>query len=452
MSLLDRTAELAQEYLDEISERQVAAPADFETTLAALDEPLPDAGSDPEEVVERLAETVGAATVASTGPRYFGFVVGGTLPAALAADWLTSAWDQMSFNQVASPGIAAVEAVCERWVLDALRLPESACVGFATGATGGNLVGVSAARHRLLAAEGWDVEARGLFGAPELRVLVGDEVHTSLLFALRMAGLGAERVERVEADDQGAMRADKLAEKLASREGPAIVCAQVGNVNTGAIDAVGEIVTAAREYGPSWVHVDGAFGLWAAASPALRHLVAGVEMADSWAVDAHKWLNVPYDSGMAIVADPAAVHGAFGTSASYLPGSAGREPGELVPEMSRRARAVPVYAALGTLGRDGLADLVERCCAHAHRLADAMGALEGAEVLNDVVLNQVLIRFKDDDATTNAVIGAVQDEGEAWLGGTVWRGRTAARVAFSNHSTTDADVDRLTAAFERALA
>ncbi len=452
MSLLDRTAELAQEYLDELSERQVAAPADFEATLSALDEPMPESGADAEEVIEELADVVGPATVASAGPRYFGFVVGGALPAALAADWLTAAWDQMSFSQVSSPGVAAVEVVCERWVLDVLGLPESACVGFATGATGGNFVGVTAARHRLLANGGWDVEARGLFGAPELRVVVGEEVHTSLLFALRMAGLGAERVEHVESDGQGAMRADKLAETLSSGAGPAIVCAQVGNVSTGASDPVGEIVAAARKYGPSWVHVDGAFGLWAAASPALRHLVAEVETADSWAIDAHKWLNVPYDSGLAIVADPAAARGAFGTSAAYLPGSAGREPGELVPEMSRRARAIPIYAALRTLGREGLADLIERCCAHARRLADAMEALDGAEVLNDVVLNQVLVRFRDDDAATNAVMEAVRDEGEAWLAGTVWRGRTAARIAFSNHSTTDADVDRLAAAFERALA
>ena len=400
MSLLDRTAELAQRYLGELPERRVEALADFQTTLSALDEPLPETGSDPEEVVEELAEVVGAATVASAGPRYFGFVVGGTLPAALAADWLSSAWDQMAFSQISSPGAAAVEAVCERWVLDVLGLPASASVGFATGATGGNLVGVTAARHRLLAGEGWDVEARGLFGAPELRVLVGEEVHTSLLFALRMAGLGAERVERVETDSQGAMRADKLAESLASGAGPAIVCAQVGNVNTGASDPIGEIVTEARTYGSSWVHVDGAFGMWAAASPALRHLVAGSETADSWSVDAHKWLNVPYDAAMAIVADPAAARGAFGTSAAYLPGSAGREPGELVPEMSRRARALPIYAALRTLGREGLAGLVERCCAHARRLADAMEALDGAEVLNEVVLNQVLVRFGDDDATT----------------------------------------------------
>jgi len=302
-----------------------------------------------------------------------------------------------------------------------------------------------------LADAGWDVEADGLAGSPGVRVLVGDEVHPSLLNALRMAGLGSGRAERVPVDGQGAMRADALAEALASEAGPALVCAQAGNVNTGALDPVGEIAAAADERGACWVHVDGAFGLWAAAAPSLRHLVDGVERAHSWSVDAHKWLNVPYDTALAIVADPAAARAALGASASYLPVAEDREPGELVPEMSRRSRAVPVYAALASLGRSGLAALIERCCAHARRLASAMGELEGAEVLNEVVLNQVLVRFDDDDRTTRAVIDEVVRRGDAWLGGTVWQGRAAVRVSFSNWSTTDADVDRLATAFTDAL-
>ena len=452
MGLLDRTAELAREYLEGAGERHVGATTTYEDAFAALDSPLPEAGEEPEAVIEDLAATLGPATVANAGPRYFGFVVGGSLPAALASDWLVSAWDQTAFSRVSSPAGSAVDAVAERWVLEALDLPRDAAVGFVTGATAGNFVGILAARNRMLARAGWDVEADGLAGSPPLRVLVGEEVHPSLLLALRMAGLGADRAVRVPADDQGAMRADALAAELASAEGPTIVCAQAGNVNTGALDPVGEFAAAAGEHGDAWVHVDGAFGLWANAAPSLRGLVDGIEGADSWSADAHKWLNVPYDTAMAIVADPAAAAAALGTRASYLPTAGGREPGDLVPEMSRRARAVPVYAALRSLGRRGLAELVERCCSHARRLAGAMEGLEGAAVLNEVVLNQALVRFDDDDATTDAVVAEVQREGEAWVGGTVWRKRAAARVSVSNWSTTEGDIDRLAAAFERALA
>ena len=453
MGLLDRTAELAREYLDGVAERPVGAAATYEDAVAALGGGLPEEGTDPVDVIEELAATVGPATVANAGPRYFGFVVGGSLPAAHAADWLVSTWDQTAFSRVSSPGGSAVDAVAGRWVLDALGLPPGAGVGFVTGATSGNFVGLVAARHRLLADAGWDVEADGLAGSPPIRVLVGEEVHPSLLLALRMAGFGAARAERVAADDQGAMRADALADALASGDGPVIVCAQAGNVNSGALDPVGEIAAAARARGECWVHVDGAFGLWANASPALRDLLPGIESADSWSTDAHKWLNVPYDTAMAIVADPEAARGALlGTAASYLPTEGDGEPSDLVPEMSRRARAVPVYAALRSLGRRGLAELVERCCSHARRLAAAMEALEGAAVLNDVVLNQVLVRFGDDDAVTRAVVDEVQREGEAWVGGTVWRGRGAVRVSVSNWSTSEADIDRLAASLERAFA
>ncbi|MGZ8649325.1 MAG: pyridoxal phosphate-dependent decarboxylase family protein, partial [Solirubrobacteraceae bacterium] len=303
--------------------------------------------------------------------------------------------------------------------------------------------------HALLQRAGWDVEADGLTGAPPIRVLVGDQVHASLLVALRYAGLGAGRAMRVAVDDQGAMRADALREALEDGEGPAIVCAQAGEVNTGAFDPLDAIADAAAEHG-AWVHVDGAFGLWAAASPRLRSLVRGAERADSWAVDSHKWLNVPYDGGLAIVADREAVRGAMGVRASYLPEQDGREPFDYVPEMSRRARGVPVYAALCSLGRSGLAELVERCCALARRLAVAMEDVPEAEVLNEVVLNQVLVRFGDDDEVTRGVVAAVQRGGEAGLGGTVWRGQAAARVSVSNWSTTEDDIDRLAAALAAA--
>jgi glutamate/tyrosine decarboxylase-like PLP-dependent enzyme len=438
MTHLRRAAELAEEHLAGLAERRVGAVTSYEDTLAALDEPLPSGGEDPVAVLEQLAAVAGPATVASPGPRYFGFVTGGALPAALGADWLASAWDQNAFSRVSSPAAAAIEAVAERWVLEALGLPRSGAVGFTTGATMANFTAMAAARHVVLAGVGHDVERLGLAGAPPIRVLAGDHVHASMLVALRYAGLGAPEV----------VAPARLAAAL--DEQPTIVCAQAGEVNTGAIDPLEEIADATREHG-AWLHVDGAFGMWAAASPRLRHLVAGAERADSWAVDAHKWLNVPYDGALAIVADREAVRAAIGVTAAYLPADSGRDPIDYSPEMSRRARAVPIYAALRQLGREGLAELVERCCALARRLAGAMEELDGAVMLNEVVLNQVLVRFGDDDATTRAVIEDVQRGGEAWLGGTLWDGRAAARVSVSNWSTTEEDIDRLVAAFGRSL-
>jgi glutamate/tyrosine decarboxylase-like PLP-dependent enzyme len=434
VSILRRAAELAQEHVDGLADRPVGATTSYEDAVAALDEPFPDNGEDPVAVVEQLAAVAGPATVASPGPRYFGFVTGGALPAALAADWLVSAWDQNAFTRTGSPAAAAVETVAERWVLEALGLPVNASVGFATGATMANFTGVLAARHTLLARAGWNVETEGLSGAPRIRVIAGEHVHASMLAALRYAGLGDP--ERVAVDDQGAIDPSGL--ELDER--PTVICAQAGEVQTGASDPFEEIVGRG-----AWVHVDGAFGMWAAASPRLRHRVRGAERADSWALDAHKWLNVPYDCGLAIVADRDAARAAMGIRAGYLMASAGREPYEYVPEMSRRARAIPVYAALRSLGRSGLAELVERCCALARRLAETV---EGPEVLNDVVLNQVLLRYEDDE-TTRAVIERIQREGEAWLGGTVWQGRAAVRVSVSNWSTTEADIDRLAAALAR---
>src|SRR5215213_2345524 len=448
MGLLHRTAQIAEEYLDTVAERRVGAPLGFEDMVAALDRPLPEEGEDAEDVLEALAG-LEPGMMATAGPRYFGFVTGGALPVTVAADWLVATWDGPHFGRVVSPAGAAVETVTSRWLLEVLGLPLDASVGFVTGATMANLVGLAAARHRVLATAGWDVEERGLTGAPPVRILVGDEVHVSLLKALRLLGFGSAGVERIPVDANGAMQPGGMAAALRDSVGPAIVCAQAGNVNTGACDPLPPIVAAAREAG-GWVHVDGAFGLWAAASPALASLVAGAGGADSWALDAHKWLNVPYDCGVVIVADRQAHAAAMSATAEYLVAS---DDGlTRTPEMSRRGRQIPVYAALRHLGRRGIAGLVERCCAHARRLAAAMERLEGAEVLNDVVLNQVLLRFDGDDERTTQVIGELQRGGEAWLGGTVWHGMTAARVAFSNWSTRDEDVDRLSAALQAALA
>ena len=447
MGLLHRTAQIAEEYLATLPDRRVGATLGFEDVLAALDTPLPEEGEDAEVVLDALA-ALEPGMNATAGPRYFGFVTGGALPVTVAADWLVATWDGPHFGRVASPAGAAVEDVAARWLLEVLELPRDARVGFVTGATVASLVGLAAARHRVLAGAGWDVEDQGLTGAPAVRVLVGDEVHASLLKALRIVGFGSGGVRRIPVDANGAMQPGPLAAALREGSGPAIVCAQAGNVNTGACDPMLPIVAAAREAG-AWVHVDGAFGLWAAASPKLSSLVAGADGADSWALDAHKWLNVPYDCGVAIVADAEAHAAAMSADADYL--LAADDGLTRTPEMSRRGRQIPVYAALRHLGRRGIAELVERNCAQATRLAGAMARVEGAEVLNDVVLNQVLLRFDGDDERTARVVEELQRSGEAWLGGTTWHGVHAARVAFSNWWTSDDDVDRLAAALEQAL-
>ena len=453
MTALRRAAALAEDHLAGLADRGVGALTGYEDVLAALDEPLPEDGEDATDVVERLAQVIGPATVASPGPRYFGFVTGGALPAALGADWLASAWDQNGFTRTSSPAAAAVETAAERWVVEALGLPLDAAVGFTTGATMANFTGIAAARHALLERAGWDVEARrpdrraarsGCWSASRSTPRCWSPCATRA--SAPAARCGSPSTTRARcAPTRCARRSQRTA------TAPAIVCAQAGEVNTGAFDPLAEIADAAAEHG-AWVHVDGAFGLWAAASPRLRGLVRGAERCDSWAVDSHKWLNVPYDGGLAIVADREAVRGAMGVRAGYLPEQEGREPFDYVPEMSRRARGVPVYAALRSLGRSGLAELVERCCALARRAATAMEDVPGAEVLNDVVLNQVLVRFGDDDEVTRAVVAEVQSGGEAWLGGTVWRGQAAARISVSNWSTTEDDIDRLAAALAAAAA
>jgi glutamate/tyrosine decarboxylase-like PLP-dependent enzyme len=449
---LERAQEHAARWLESLSQRRVSAAASPEQLLVAFDEPLPDGPADPAEVVDRLARTAEPGLVATPSGRFFGFVIGGALPAALAADWLTSAWDQNAGLAMVAPAEAAIEKVAAGWLLDLLRLPSDASVGFVTGGCMASFTCLAAARHRVLAKAGWDVEADGLQGAPEVTVVASEERHVTIDAALRYLGFGSRRVIAVEADEHGRIGPAGLAAALRDVAGPVIVCLQAGNVNTGACDQFTECIAAAKAR-DTWVHVDGAFGLWAAAAPSTRHLVAGIGGADSWATDAHKWLNVPYDSGLAIVADSAAQAGSMGAQASYLvQGGPVPDQFDLVPEFSRRGRGFPVWAALRSLGRQGVADLVERCCGHARRFADGLADLPGARVLNEVVLNQVLVRFADDDELTREVVRRVLADGTAFMTGTTYRGQAAMRISVSNWSTTDDDVDRSLAALRRVAA
>jgi glutamate/tyrosine decarboxylase-like PLP-dependent enzyme len=439
--LLRDAAERAIRFLEGIDARPVA-PRGLEA-LERLRHPLPERESDPADTLRVLDEIVSPATMAMPGGRFHGFVIGGALPVTVAASWLATAWDQNACFWTATPGVATLEEVALGWLVDVLGLPPGTGAGFVTGATVANLTCLAAARHAVLERAGWRVEADGLFGAPPITVVVGAEAHPTLFKSLGLLGLGRERVVRVPADGQGRM----LREKLPPIAGPTIVCAQAGNVNTGAVDPLGPIVEDARA-GGAWVHVDGAFGLWAAASPALRAQVAGIEGADSWATDAHKWLNVPYDSGIAFVRDVHALRGAMAITAEYLPAETPhRTPSDHTPELSRRARGVEVWAALRTLGRQGLAEMIERTCRHAHRFAEGLAAA-GFEVLNEVVLNQVLVAFGD-AARTDEVVAALQAEGTCWAGGTVWQGRPAMRISVSSWATTESDVEESLAAMIR---
>ena len=416
--------------------------------IAALDafvEPLPEKPSEPDDVLKMLDELGSPATMGISGARFFGFVIGGSVPAALAANWLATAWDQNAGLFLATPISAVLEEVATEWLIDALKLPAGCGSAFVTGATVANFTALAAARHAVLARAGWDVESRGLFGAPEIQVIVSDEAHPSVIKSLGMLGLGRDRVVRVPTDGQGRM----IAERMPELRAPSIVCLQAGNVNTGAFDPAVEICRRAKAAG-AWVHVDGAFGIWAAVCPELAHLVEGCELADSWATDAHKWLNVPYDSGLAFVREAVDLRGAMSMSAPYLPQGAHREPLMHVPELSRRARGVDVWAAMKSLGREGLAELVSRNCACARRFADGLREA-GHEVLNEVVLNQVLVAFGDADRT-RAVIAALQEDGTCWAGPTVWQGRTAMRISVSSWATTEADVDRSLEAILRVAA
>ncbi len=443
--LLHDSADRAIRYLKGLPERGVAPGPQALAALERFDEPLPEHPADPQRVLALLDEAGSPATMASAGPRFFGFVIGGSLPVTVAAAWLATAWDQNAGAYAASPVAAVLEQVAQRWLIELFGLPDTTVAGFVTGATMANMTSLAAARHAVLARAGWDVDDRGLQGAPPLTVIVGEEAHPSLLKGLGLLGLGRQNVRRVPADGQGRMRADALP----PISGPTIVCTQAGNVNTGAFDPIEELTARAHEAG-AWVHVDGAFGLWAAAAPERAHLVPGIGTADSWATDAHKWLNVPYDSGLAFVRDPEPLRAAMGVTAAYLPDSMMREPAAHAPELSRRARGVEVWAALRALGRSGVADLVERDCRYATAFAAGLSAA-GHEILNDVELNQVLVSFGDEE-TTRRVVAAVQDDGTCWAGVTVWQGRTAMRISVSGWSTTPDDVERSLAAMLRAAA
>ncbi len=454
--LLRLACQRAVEFRRSLPERPVGAQATLEELRQALGSPLPEDGEAPMRVIEALARNAEPGLIGEPGPRFFGFVIGGSSEVAVAADWLTSAWDQNAGLFAASPALGVVEEVAARWLLDVLGLPPRSGVGFVTGCQMAHFTCLAAARGEMLRRAGWDVEADGLQGAPRLRVVVGDEVHVTVLRALRFLGLGAGCVVRVPADGQGRMVADKLAEALAGLEGPVIVCAQAGDVNTGAFDPL-EAIAGICEAKGAWLHVDGAFGLWAGAVPSLRHLLAGAVRADSWATDAHKWLNVPYDSGLAIVKDARAHRTAMTAKAAYLiqQEDAGRDAVDWVPEFSRRARGFTVYAQLRALGRTGLAALVDRCCSHARRAAEGFAEIPGAAVLNDVVLNQVLVRFTppgggDADAFTRRVVERVQRDGTCWLSGSTWKGLGVMRFSVSGQDTSEDDIDRSVAAIAAA--
>ena len=441
-SLLNDVRERSLRYLRQIGERRVAPSPQALDDLAKLGGPLPSHGEDPAAVIGLLDEIGSPATMATVGPRFFGFVVGGALPATVAAQWLAAVWDQNACVRDLSPVAAKCEEVALEWLTDLLQLPGACAGAFVTGAQMANFTALAAARHAALQQVGWDVEAHGLFGAPPITVVVGDEAHVTVLKALTMLGLGRERIVRVPADSQGRLRVEAIPHFSA----PAIVCAQVGNVNTGACDPLAEICDLAHQRS-AWVHVDGAFGLWAAASPAKRDLMRGVERADSWAFDAHKWLNVPQDCGIALVRDVTALRAAMAISAGYLGTGESREPMQLGPESSRRARGVEVWTALRHLGRQGVIELVERSCDQARRFAAGLQQA-GFEVLNDVTLNQVLVSFGHPELT-HRVVREIQNEGTCWCGGTVWQGRTAMRISVCNWATTDADIDTSLAAVIR---
>ncbi|HVR31278.1 MAG TPA: aminotransferase class V-fold PLP-dependent enzyme [Acidimicrobiia bacterium] len=451
-NVLEQIANRIADYRDGLADARVGPMSSRAEVAASLDRDLPDDPTPVEEVIDELADAVGPGLMSSAGPRYFGFVVGGSTDAALAADLLTTGWDQVAFNEATSPAAVAIEDIAGRWLKDLLCIPSTASVGFVTGGQAANTVGLAAARLHVLRQHGWDVGTEGLNGAPSIRVLAGEERHATIDRAVRLLGLGERSIEPVSVRADGAMDAAAVHALLeALPPGPMIVCAQAGNVNTGAFDDLRSIANAAKNVG-AWVHVDGAFGLWAAASAGTRHLVDGIELADSWACDGHKWLNVPYDSGFAFCANPDTHATALAYTAAYLTGQvAGRTfgGGDFVPESSRRARGFATWAALRSMGRSGVADLVNRNCALARRFAEGLGALDGIDIVNDVVLNQVLVRVGD-EAVTNEVERWIHRDGTAWLGATTWRGERLLRISVSNWSTSEQDVDVTIDAIRRA--
>ena len=431
--LLDRVSKYAIDYLTALPKRKVYPTASSLELLSQLNDPLPEEGIKPEEVIEVLHKLGSPNTVASNGGRYFGFVFGGSLPAALAANWMAGAWDQNAVFKISSPISAQLEKVAGEWILDLLHLPKHSAVGFVTGTTMANFCGALAARHQIYKRLGWNSKIKGVNGAPPIRVIVGEEVHASMMRALIFAGFGTDNFIRVPTDEQGRM----IARKVPDMDESTFVCLQAGNVNTGAIDPVKEICSKAKEKG-SWVHIDGAFGLWARASATRSGLAEGCQLADSWAIDLHKWLNVPYDAGLVICKDPKILHEALSVSAAYLPDVVEPDPFFYTPEMSRRARGIETWAAIQSLGRNGVSELIDRCCALAQLFAEKLRNA-GFRILNEVTLNQVLVSFGGAELN-NRIIRKIQEDGTCWCGGTVWKGITAMRISVSSWMTTEEDI------------
>lgn len=457
---LDRARKHALEYLHSLEDSSVAATLTWQELRQRLSYPLQDGGMDASEVIDQLVADVDGGLAGSAGGRFFAWVIGGSVPAALAADWLTSTWDQNAGLYVCSPATAVVEEIAGAWLKDLLGLPEAASFALVTGCQMAHATALAAARNALLADRDWDVEKRGLFGAPPLRVLCGDR-HGTVTRAVRLLGFGTDCLVDLPVDDDGRLRGDVLRQALVESAGaPTVVLLQAGNIDTGIFDPFEELITIAHEHN-AWVHVDGAFGMWVAASPSYRHLVAGVERADSWATDGHKWLNVPYDSGYAFVANPEAHRASMSQRAGYLTHSdAARDQMDWNPEHSRRARGVATYAAIRQLGRRGIADLVDRCCGYAADIVTAIGALPGVEVLCQPLINQGVVRFLDthpgatlDDHNrrTDAVIASLIEDGEAYFSGTSWGDMRCMRVSVSSWQTTESDVERTIRAVERCI-
>ncbi len=450
--LLDLARDHATDFLRSLPGRHVGARATRDELLAELNVPLTDQGEDPSSVIDSLVKGADRGLIACAGPRYFGFVIGGSLPVALAADWLTSAWDQNAGIYATSPAASVIEEISRQWLLELFDLPRTAGVGFVTGGQMANFTALAAARHGVLRRAGWNVEENGLTGAPQVHLVVSATAHITIHSSMRMLGFGTRALRKVDADDQGRMKPAALRALLATLEGPVIVCAQAGNVNSGSVDPLRELAGIAHER-DAWLHVDGAFGLWGRATPTKRALLDGCDLADSWANDAHKWLNVPYDSGIVIVRDSASHRAAMTVSAEYLEQTSGveRDNFDWVPEFSRRARGFPIYAAIRALGRKGIAAMIEGCCDRATQFAEVLARDSRVAILNDVVLNQVLVRFRDSDDATRQVIANVQREGTCWLAGTTWDGKAAMRISVSNWSTTVEDVEKSCAAILRCL-
>jgi len=437
--LLQLAKEYAAGYLDDLPAKRVFPDQEALKKLQTLRIPLPERSKDAADVLKILNDVGSPNTVASNGARYFGFVFGGTLPASLAANWLAAAWDQNAVLKISSPISAELENVAANWLLDLLQLPVKSAVGFVTGTTMANFCGVIAARHELYQRRGWNSKLKGTNGAPSIRIIVGEEVHASMLRALILAGFGLDNLVRVPTDDQGRI----IPEQIPALDDSTLVCVQAGNVNTGATDPIGQICRAAKEKG-AWVHVDGAFGLWARVSPTKHRLADGCELADSWAIDLHKWLNVPYDAGAVICKHPKALQEALSVSAAYLPESVDPDPYCNTPEMSRRARGIETWAAIYSLGKEGVIELIDRCCTCA-KLFSVNLQKAGFEILNEVTLNQVLVSFGNAELT-NKIIQEIQEDGTCWCGGTVWKGKPAMRISVSSWMTTTEDIEKCSAA------